>query len=105
MKIVLSGIAPDSAGTGTGIYGLFRELSAPFGVAVFVPMFTNQITRQMTELITENPLTKITAASAGALAAVDAIRTLAFVETGCILIGILLVQFLPRIHTPKKHEA
>ena len=97
MKIVLSGIAPSTAGTGTGIYGLFRDLSAPFGVAIFVPLFTNQITLQMTELLTTHSATRLTERSAGALAAVGAIHTLSLVEIGCILIGIVFVQFLPRI--------
>ena len=44
MKVVLSGLTPQEAGAGTGTYGLFRDLAAPFGVAVFVPLFTNQIT-------------------------------------------------------------
>ena len=42
MKVVLSGLTPQEAGAGTGTYGLFRDLAAPFGVAVFVPLFTNQ---------------------------------------------------------------
>ena len=44
MKVDLSGLTPQEAGAGTGTYGLFRDLAAPFGVAVFVPLFTNQIT-------------------------------------------------------------
>ena len=44
MKVVLSGLTPQAAGAGTGTYGLFRDLAAPFGVAMFVPLFTNQIT-------------------------------------------------------------
>ena len=39
MKVVLSGLTPQEAGAGTGTYGLFRDLAAPFGVAVFVPLF------------------------------------------------------------------
>ena len=34
MKVVLSGLPPQEAGAGTGTYGLFRDLAAPFGVAV-----------------------------------------------------------------------
>ena len=102
MKIVLSGIPPSTAGTGTGIYGLFRDLSAPFGVAIFVPMFTNHIARKMTELRSDYSATNLSERTAGAIAAVDAIRTLALVEIGCILIGILFVQFLPRIHIDSK---
>ena len=53
MKVVLSGLTPQEAGAGTGTYGLFRDLAAPFGVAVFVPLFTNQITGRITAGATE----------------------------------------------------
>lgn len=87
MKIVLSGLPADTAGSGTGIYGLFRDLAAPFGVAVFVPMFTNRITRLTTS-------SEITVSSA----AVSSIRMLALIELGCIAVGILIVQLLPKIY-------
>jgi MFS family permease len=85
MKVVLSGVPAEQAGTGTGTYGLFRDLAAPFGVAVFVPMFTNQIA----DLI---------AADTGqAAAAVSAIGRLAVTELVCIAIGIAIVLMLPKI--------
>lgn len=43
MKFALSGMREQDAGAGTGCYGLFRDLAAPFGVAVLVPLFTNTI--------------------------------------------------------------
>lgn len=89
MKIVLSDLPTESAGTGTGIYGLFRDLSAPFGVAVFVPMFTNQIVR-----LTADPAAEFTAASA----AVRSIHLLSVIELLCVGAGILIVQLLPKIH-------
>ena len=86
MKVALSGQSPQEAGAGTGTYGLFRDLSAPFGVAVFVPLFTNQIT-------------SLTAGGATAAeAAVQAIHLLAMAELLCIAAGIAVVFFLPRIH-------
>ena len=88
MKIVLSGLSADAAGSGTGTYGLFRDLAAPFGVAVFVPMFTNQITR----------LTTTTSGITAAEAAVTSIHTLAFIEICCVLASIIIVQFLPKVH-------
>lgn len=88
MKIVLSDIPAETAGTGTGIYGLFRDLAAPFGVAVFVPMFTNEITR-----LTTNTTTITTA-----FAAVSSIHMLAIIELICVAIGIIIVQLLPKIH-------
>lgn len=85
MKVVLSGLPPREAGAGTGTYGLFRDLAAPFGVAVFVPLFTNQITN-------------LIAGGAGpAAAAVQSIHLLAAAELVCIAGGVAAVFFLPRI--------
>ena len=87
MKVVLSGLTPEKAGAGTGTYGLFRDLAAPFGVAVFVPMFTNRITA-------------LTAAGAEAShAAVSAIHTLAAAEILCAAAGMAAVLALPKIRT------
>ena len=87
MKVALSGLSPQEAGAGTGSYGLFRDLSAPFGVAVFVPLFTNLITR-----LTANGATS-------AQAAVQSIHLLAMAELLCIAVGIAVVFFLPKIHS------
>ena len=84
MKVVLSGLTPQMAGAGTGTYGLFRDLAAPFGVAVFVPLFTNQITL------------KIAAGTAEASAAVSSIHFLAMAEILCVALGIVAVAFLPK---------
>lgn len=86
MKVVLSGVPLENSGAGTGTYGLFRDLAAPFGVAVFVPMFTNRASALITSGATE-----ITAA-------IDSVKTLASVEIACIVVGIITVLFLPRIH-------
>ena len=84
MKVVLSGLTPQEAGAGTGTYGLFRDLAAPFGVAVFVPLFTNQITG------------RIAAGAAEATAAVASIHFLAIAEILCVALGIVAVLFLPK---------
>ena len=84
MKIVLSGLTPQEAGAGTGTYGLFRDLAAPFGVAVFVPLFTNQITG------------RIAAGTAETTAAVASIHFLAIAEILCVALGIVAVAFLPK---------
>ena len=85
MKVALSGLSPQEAGVGTGTYGLFRDLAAPFGVAVFVPLFTNRIT-------------SLTAAGAAeSEAAVQSIHLLAITELVCIAGGIAVVFFLPKI--------
>lgn len=85
MKVALAGLSPQEAGAGTGTYGLFRDLAAPFGVAVFVPLFTNQIT------------SLIAGGAGSAEAAVQSIHSLAMAELLCIAAGIAAVFFLPRI--------
>ena len=84
LKVVLSGLTPQQAGAGTGTYGLFRDLAAPFGVAVFVPLFTNQITG------------RIAAGTPEASAAVDSIHFLAIAEILCVALGIVAVLLLPK---------
>ena len=85
MKVALSGLSQQEAGAGTGTYGLFRDLAAPFGVAVFVPLFTNQITALTAGGITEP------------VAAVRSIHLLAVAELFCVAAGIATVFFLPKI--------
>ena len=88
LKVVLSGLPRKEAGTGTGTYGLFRDLAAPFGVAVLVPMFTNGI------------LNGIDHGLSAPAAAVEAVHQLAIVELISIGAGILVVRMLPRV----RHE-
>ena len=90
MKVVLSGLTPQAAGAGTGTYGLFRDLAAPFGVAVFVPLFTNQITG------------RIAAGAAAPTAAVASIHFLAIAEILCVALGIAAVAFLPKRNVIKE---
>ena len=87
MKVALAGLPPQEAGAGTGTYGLFRDLAAPFGVAVFVPLLTNQITDF------------IAGGATSAEAAVQSIHSLAAAELLCIAAGIAAVFCLPRIRS------
>ena len=84
MKVVLSGLTPQAAGAGTGTYGLFRDLAAPFGVAVFVPLFTNQITDRISSGVAE------------AAAAVASVHSLALGEILCVALGMIAVALLPK---------
>jgi MFS family permease len=90
MKVVLSGLTPQEAGAGTGTYGLFRDLAAPFGVAIFVPLFTNQITN------------RIAAGAVDSAAAVASVHFLAIAEILCVVLGIVAVTLLPRQKTAKE---
>jgi len=92
MKVVLSKLAPDKVGSATGTYGLFRDLTMPFGVAILVPLFTNQITNYMSSSV--NAITSIDAA-------VKSIHILSIVEIIFVVAGIILVQFLPKIHNKR----
>ena len=89
MKAVLSGVPKDVAGSGTGTYGLFRDLAAPLGVAVFVPMFANSVTAN-----TESGLTE-------AVSAVNSIRFISFIEIICVAVSIFIVLLLPEIYKNK----
>ena len=90
LKVVLAGLSPREAGAGTGTYGLFRDLAAPFGVAVFVPLFTNQIAG------------RIAAGTAAPAAAVSSMHFLATAELLCVALGIVAVAFLPKRSTAKE---
>lgn len=92
MKVALSNLSLREAGAGTGTYGLFRDLAAPFGVAVFVPMFTNKITDA------------INAGEETVKAAVHSVHTLALAELCCIGAGIATVLLLPNIHVRREKE-
>lgn len=83
LKVVLSGLPQERAGAGTGTYGLFRDLAAPFGVAILVPFFTNSVSG------------RIGMGVSPAEAAVDSIHLLALVEIICVGVGLGLVQLLP----------
>jgi len=87
LKVALSGLSSQEAGAGTGTYGLFRDLAAPFGVAVFVPLFTNRITGLIAGGVGQ------------ADAAVQSIHALAAAELLCIAAGIAAVFFLPMIRS------
>lgn len=90
MKVVLSGLPGEKAGAGTGTYGLFRDLAAPFGVAVFVPMFTNSVTAG------------IASGKSELTAAVSSVNTLAIAELVCVAVGIAVVLMLPKVHVKAK---
>lgn len=97
MKVALSGLSNELAGSGTGTYGLFRDIAAPFGVAVFVPMFTNSVTR----LIERATAAGADQGAAVIQAATSSIKTLSLIEVACIIAGIIIVRMLPKIHEGK----
>ena len=90
MRVVLSGIPAQKAGAATGTYGLFRDLAAPFGVAVFVPLFTNRVTAN------------VKAGADEIAAAVGSVKLLAIAEIVCVALGLVVVFLLPKIHERKE---
>lgn len=84
MKVMLAGLSPEDAGVGTGTFGLFRDLSNPFGVAILLPLFTNRVTALSA---TGQP---------GAEAAVGAMKLLGGVELAMVAAGAVAVGLLPR---------
>ena len=90
MKVALSGVSAKDSGVGTGTYGLFRDLAAPFGVAVFVPLYTNNVAKLINAGATE------------IIAAINSMKQLAIVELVCIAAGVIIVLLLPEIYVDKK---
>lgn len=92
LKLVLSGLSPQQAGAGSGTYNVFRDMSAPFGVAVFVPMFSSGIQkaiRQGADVIQANE---------------KAIHQTALIQVACVVIGIAVCFLIPKIYTNNKIE-
>lgn len=98
LKVVLSGLAPDVAGSGSGTYNVFRDMSAPFGVALFVPMFSAGLVSGTKQLMAAG----VGEAEAKAQAAVAALHSTAMVQVLCIVAGIAVCLLLPRIYGQKK---
>ncbi len=81
MKVVLSGCSPELAGSGSGTYNVFRDMSAPFGVALFVPMFQSGM------------------ATAGPVAS---LHNVALIQVVCVVVGIVVCFMLPKIYANKE---
>lgn len=94
MKVALNGLSAEMAGSGTGTYGLFRDISAPFGVAVFVPMFTNGVTNRIAQATAGG----VDKGLAVIQSAVSSIKTMTLIELACIVVGIIIVRMLPKIY-------
>jgi MFS family permease len=98
LKVVLSGLPPETAGSGSGTYNVFRDMSAPFGVALFVPMFSTGLASGTKQLITAG----VAEAEAKARAAVTALHSTAIVQVLCIAACIAVCLLLPKIYQQKK---
>lgn len=98
LKVVLSGLSPEVAGSGSGTYNVFRDMAAPFGVAVFVPMFSGRLAAETLRLAEQGMGER----AARAIAAVEALHTTALAQTVCAAAGIGVCLLLPKIYAPPK---
>ena len=98
MKVVLSGLDRAAAGSGSGTYNVFRDMSAPFGVAVFVPLFSSGIASGTAELMAGGA----EEAAATIQACVSSLHTTALVQVISVIIGIVICFMLPKIYEDRK---
>lgn len=106
LKVVLSGLPPELAGSGSGTYNVFRDLATPFGVAVFVPMFTTAMTSSLAAGLEQG----LEEEAATVAACVEALQSTALLQVISVAVGIGVCLLLPRIYpkggkkTPEKGE-
>lgn len=91
MKVALSGLDPQIAGAGSGTYTVFRDLSAPFGVAVFVPMFVSGYAAALESGDSVRIVTDL----------VSSMHKVAWVQIGCVIVGMIVCLMLPKIYSKK----
>ena len=91
MKVALSGLDPQIAGAGSGTYTVFRDMSAPFGVAVFSSMFVGGYAAAQQ------------AGDAAALGAavVSSMHNVAWAQMACVVVGMIVCLMLPKIYSKK----
>lgn len=92
MKVALSGIPPALAGVGSGTYNMFRDMSGPFGVAVFVPMFSSDIQHALRAGVNEIQ------------ANVEAMHSTAMVQIVCVIAGIAACFLIPKIYAEHRQK-
>ena len=84
-------VAPAESSSASGTYNVFRDMTAPFGVAIFVPMFVTGMTK------------KAATGMAVPAAAASALHSVALVQLICVVVGIVVCFLIPSVH--KKAEA
>lgn len=97
MKVVLSGCSPELAGSGSGTYNVFRDMSAPFGVALFVPMFQSGLATKTGAHMAAG----LDQGAATVQAAVDSLHSVAMIQVVCVIVGIVVCMMLPKIYANK----
>lgn len=100
MKVALSGMDRAAAGSGSGTYNVFRDMSAPFGVAVFVPLFSSGIASGTAEFMAKGA----DEASAMVQACVNSLHSTAVVQVIAVIIGIVICFMIPKIYSGNKKD-
>lgn len=85
MKVALFGVAPTESSSASGTFNVFKDMCAPFGVAIFVPMFVT------------NMGAKAGAGMAVPAAATSALHSVALVQLICVVVGIVICFMLPTV--------
>lgn len=93
MKVALSGVAPTESSSASGTFNVFKDMCAPFGVAIFVPMFVTGMTN------------KAAAGMAVPAAASSALHSVALVQLVCVAVGIVVCFMLPSVHAKTAEKA
>lgn len=93
MKVALAGVAPAESSSASGTFNVFKDMCAPFGVAIFVPMFVTGMAN------------KAAAGMAVPAAATSSLHTVAIVQLACVLVGIVVCFLLPTVRTKTEKQA
>jgi hypothetical protein len=86
VKVALSGVAPAESSSGSGAFNVFQDMCAPFGVALFVPMFVIGVTK------------KAVSGLAVPVVAASALQSVALVRLICVVVGIVVCFLIPSVH-------
>lgn len=90
MKVALSGVAPAESSSASGTFNVFKDMCAPFGVAIFVPMFVTGMAA------------KAATGMAVPAAATSALHSVALVQLVCVIVGIVVCFLLPTVRAKKE---
>lgn len=90
MKVALAGVAPAESSSASGTFNVFKDMCAPFGVAIFVPMFVTGMSA------------KAAAGMAVPAAATSSLHSVAIAQLACVIVGIVVCFLLPSVRTKAK---
>lgn len=93
MKVALSGVAPTESSSASGTFNVFKDMCAPFGVAIFVPMFVTAMNKNAA------------AGMAVPAAASSALHNVALVQLVCVAVGIVVCFLLPTVRAKASEKA